>query len=371
MQPRLQLLQDWHHQLRALLPGIRATRVATLAAFSLGVLWAGSVTLLPVAQTLPYPVQDLSTERRLRRWLANPTVPVTALWRPLIKTMLASRAGTEVVLALDPTPIRDVGQLYVLGIVAHKRVLPVAWHLVSNQAAWPRSELAYLTRLCRLVAGWLPPDCTVTLLVDRGLTSPALIRLCERLGWHWVMRVSADAKQGPTVRTAAGQERPLWDLVSGPGQRWYGRLELFKTAGWLAGEVSIYWQQGYDEPWILISDRPASYARVREYRRRDQAEATYQDWKRRGWDLERTKLTDYNRLNRLVLVVCLALWWAEQLGMRAIRAGLRKQFDRADRRDLSVARLGRRFLTYLLAHDRVPPLPFRKYQSTWRFAWLF
>ena len=72
MQPRLQLLQDWHHQVRALLPGIRATRVATLAAFSLGVLWAGSVTLLTVAQTLPYPVQDLSTERRLRRWLANP-----------------------------------------------------------------------------------------------------------------------------------------------------------------------------------------------------------------------------------------------------------------------------------------------------------
>jgi hypothetical protein len=104
MQTRLKMLHDWNHQLRLLLPGVRSTRVDALALFTLGVLWSGSATLLKVASRLPLGAADMSTERRLRRWLANRAVPVTAAWRPLVKAMLASRAGTELTLALDPTP---------------------------------------------------------------------------------------------------------------------------------------------------------------------------------------------------------------------------------------------------------------------------
>jgi hypothetical protein len=367
MQTRLKLLQDWRQQLQALLPGIRATRVATFAAFTLGLLWAGTATLLKVAHALPLGVVDLSTERRLRRWLANRKVPVTALWRPLIKTMLASRAGTELLLALDPTPLRDVGNIYVLGLVAHKRVLPLTWAILPSQTDWSRPEIVYLRRLCRLVARWLPPGCTVTLLCDRGLTSPDLIEVCRSLGWHWVMRVSADAKQGPKLVDG----RWLWALVPRPGQRWYGTVALFKRVGWITCELSIYWRHGYDAPWLLISDRPAGLARVGEYRRRDQAEATYQDCTRRGWNLGHRKVTDYNRLNRLLVVLFLGLWWAQQVGMRAIRCGERRLFDRADRRELSVARLGRCWLASLLDHGRPVPLPFHQRCSGWRFAWLF
>ena len=45
----------------------------------------------------------------VRRWLANSSVPVTAVWRPLVRTMLASRAGTALTLTLDPTTLRDHG----------------------------------------------------------------------------------------------------------------------------------------------------------------------------------------------------------------------------------------------------------------------
>src|SRR3712207_9159494 len=89
MQARLKLLQEWSHELRALLPGARATRVATLAAFSLGGLWAGSVGLVAVAQALPLPAADMSTERRLRRWLANRRVSTSELWDPLAPRLLA------------------------------------------------------------------------------------------------------------------------------------------------------------------------------------------------------------------------------------------------------------------------------------------
>ena len=109
---------------------------------------------------------------------------------------------------------------------------------------------------------------------------------------------------------------------------------------------------------------------MREYRRRAQVEATDEDSKRRGFDQERSKVRDRERFDRLLLALYLALWWAAQLGLRVIRGGRRRRFDRADRRDLGVVRLGRLGMEEALLHDHCPPLPFHHRQTGWRYAWL-
>jgi hypothetical protein len=371
LQTRLKLLQEFSQHLRALVPEVRATRVTTLAVLSLGLLWAGQVTLLKVATTIPSPTAtDGSTERRFRRWLANRQVPVTALWRPIMRAIVARWAGQALSLAVDYTPHNAVASVLTLGVVVHKRVLPLAWHLVPNQEPWSHRQLPYLHRLFRLVQRWLPTGCTVTLLADSGLTGPDLIRLCQDLGWHFVLRVSTDARQGPSVRLPTGEEGPLWRLVPGPGGSWFGPAQVYKGTGWLALQVSIVWRRGDDQPWVLVSDEPAGWARVRAYRRRVQTEATFADCKRRGWDLEHSKITNRRRLHRLLLAVFLALWWAHDLGRHAIRRGVRRWFDRADRRDLSLVRLGRRWLLYLVDHGRLPPLLIRSIPPPRRAACL-
>ncbi len=150
MSSRQFLLHAWCQQMRALLPRVRVTRVTPLALLTLGIVWAGSVSL-------PLTATAASTERRLRRRLAKPQVPVTALWRPLIRHFLATRAGCALTLSLDPTDLRDPVRVYYLGVVVHKRVLPLAWHLLPLHTAWPRREAVYLERLFRVAARWLPP----------------------------------------------------------------------------------------------------------------------------------------------------------------------------------------------------------------------
>lgn len=346
MSSRLAVLHAWCQQLHRLLPTARKPCVTPLALLSLGILWAGSVSLPRVAAALPLSVQASSSERRLRRWLANRAVHVTALWRPFIRAALASRAGCSLVLSLDPTDLRDVARVYVLGVVAHKRVV---------------------SRLLRIAAGWLPSGCTVTLVADRGLCNAHLIRLCRSLGWHFVLRISADARQGPMLRDG----RALWSLVTGEGQHTYTWGAVYRRAGWVQVSVSVYWRVGEKGPWILLSDLPPGYGRVVTYRRRAHAEALYQDCKTRGWQLEATKITDHNRLNRLLVAVCVAVWWAQQLGMRVIRGGHRRRYDRAGRRDLSVQRLGRCHCLRLLDEGRHPPLPLRERQGGWRMTWLW
>lgn len=370
MQTRLQVLHSWQQQVRLLLPQVRATRVANLALLSLGLLWAGSVSLPAVAAALPLAARDPSLERRLRRWLANPAVIVRALWLPLLPALLAGKAGQEVLLVFDPTPQNRDASILVLGIVDHRRVLPLAWRVLPQQEAWPEPQIACLRAMMTEVTAALPPDCTVTLLADRGITSPAVIDLCQAVGWHYVLRVSVGPNQANRVQCPGEPERRLWGMMTGPGQRWAGPAALFKEAGWRSVEVTIRWDRSAPEPWVLVSDRPAGPDRVREYRRRVRAEATYQDCKRRGWDIERSKVTDRNRFARLLLALHLALWWSQQLGLRVIRTGQRRRFDRADRRELSVVRLGRRWLDDELRHDRCPPLPFFRRHHRWRYAWL-
>jgi hypothetical protein len=97
MQTHRRLLHDWTRQVRALLPAARGTRVTTLALVTLGLLWAQHVAVPRIAAAVPLGVVDASTERRVRRWLANAAVTLATLWQPLLPALLAGIAGREVV----------------------------------------------------------------------------------------------------------------------------------------------------------------------------------------------------------------------------------------------------------------------------------
>jgi hypothetical protein len=361
----------WHTfaaQLIDLLPDVHQTRVRTLALLTLGLLWAEAVALPRVARTLPVAARRASLERRLARFVANPKVDVDAIWTALLPRLLAGSAGRALELVFDPTPHRDRFTILSLGVVAHRRVLPLAWRLVPQQTAWDEALLPQLTALCRAVDRALPPGAAVTLLADRGITSPGVIALCRRLGWHFVLRLSAGANQTNRVRHG-GREHALWALVGRRGARFAGPVQVYKRAGWVPVELTVHWPRRFAEPWVLLSDRPAGPAIVRCYRRRVRVEATYQDCKRRGWNVEASKLTAPDRLNRLLLALHLAVWWAHQLGRRVIRGGLRRRYDRPDRRDKGVFRLGREHLMEELLHGRCPALPFRRIDGQWTFRW--
>jgi len=371
MSTREPLFHDWLTQVGVVLPGIRITRSRTLARLVFGMIQSGSVALLKAAAAVPSRVQQASTEHQFRRWLANAKVDVPAVWGKLLPSLLASQGGRDLKLVLDPTPQNATASIVMIGLICRQRTLPLAWRVMPGAETWPQSMVEVVRTLVKEIAAALPPGCTVTLIGDRGLTSAELIDVCREVGWHALFRLSANAKQGCTVRLADGKSSPVWKLVTTPGQRWTGTVEIFKAFGWRTVELTIRWDAGQEEPWILVSDRPAGADRVREYRSRAHVEATYADCKQRGWDIEASKITKRDRFNRLLLALHLAYWWSTQLGLRVIRRGERVQFDRKDRRDLSVVRLGRAWLDRRLHESkRRPPLPFRATTAGFTFTWL-
>jgi hypothetical protein len=369
---RVGVLHAWMRQVEALLPGVRVTRCRVLALFALGMIWAETVRVHRVAAALPLGVRVPSSERRLRRFLANPHVTVETLWWPLLPVLLARWAEREVLLVFDPTPHRGDWTVLWVGIVVHRRVLPLSWCIVPQQQSWPAKLPALLGPLLDQIAAALPPGCTVTLLGDRGVAGPTLIDAAQKRGWNVVLRLNVGETQAHRLRVVPGEdgqpgeEWRLWDWVETVGSGWTGAVQIFKGDGWREGYLTIHRRSGMTEWWIVFSTRPGGRDRIREYARRSRVEATFGDGKRRGWGLEQSRVRDPAHLDRLLLVWHLALWWLHALGAHVIKTGVRSRFDRTDRRERSLLRLGWLWLHDELLHGRCPPLPFRLTDTGWQ-----
>src|SRR5439155_7763591 len=87
--------------------------------------------------------------------------------------------------------------------------------------------------------------------------------------------------------------------------------------------LSAVWEAGHQEAWFLISDQPAGWRQVRTYALRMRVEATFQDTKSRGWNLEASWIADPARLDRLLLALFLAIWWVSHLAACCIHQGHR------------------------------------------------
>ena len=138
----------------------------------------------------------------------------------------------------------------------------------------------------------------------------------------------------------------------------------------------VLWETWHKEAWFLISDQSAGPKQVAYYAWRMRVEATFQDTKSRGWNLEATLIADRARLDRLLLALFVAMWWVGHLAAACIHKGKRESFDRHDRRDKGIFRLGRLWLLDIVRRARtraalVCCLPFKQQANGWRFSLRF
>jgi Transposase DDE domain len=370
------LWRQWSGQVRAVLPQLHGHRSKTLAFFVLGVVLAGTTRLPRVAETLVgvSAAKTPSIERRLARFLANHQIAVVPLWTHLLGQFLAFWRDRRLVFVLDATTLDDRATVLYLGLLVHSRLLPVSWQVLPVHQKWEQRQWEVVGALLdRVIPHVGAADCT--LLADRGLVGHPLVQLCQQRGWHYVLRVSAAHTCQPTRGRWTRGWIPCAHLVPRRGRQWYGSVQLWREHP-LAAHLSATWEPTQKEPWIVLSDRPAGRQQVRAYARRMRVESTFQDLKRRGWDLEGTLIADRARLDRLLLVVFLSLWWLAHLAASCVHHGQRARFDRHDRRDKGIFRLGRLWLMDILRRTVTDTrlqrcLPFRRTPTRWAFSLRF
>ncbi len=369
----------WHEQLKELLPGIHGHQKKTLALFVLGMVLSGCAGLQRLAETLHErglsEAKMSSIERRFARFIANERIVVPVIWKLFLAQVLPYFRGQTLHFVLDNTPFQDELTIVSIGLLVHSRVLPIAWAVMPGQTKWEEEQWKIVARLLNQITLHLP-ETSCTLIADRGLAGMPLVKLCQERGWHYLLRVC----QEHTVRRWMGKQlekswKSFGHVILKPGYRWFGKARVWQEDT-LETWVSIAWEKDYEEAWILISDQEAGPTRIKQYAWRMRVEATFQDCKSRGWNIEASWIKDRKHLDRWVLVLFLAMWWTSHLAAACIHHGQRQRFDRVDRRDKSLFRLGRLWLLDILRRVRNRAclrrcLPFQKTKMGWRFALRF
>jgi Transposase DDE domain len=373
------LWTNWHEQLKELLSGMHGHQKKTLAFFVLGIVLSGSAVMQRVAETLSErglsEAKMTSIERRLARFIGNSRIVVPLIWNLFLTQVLTPFRGQSLYFVLDNTPFRDELTIVYLGLLVHSRVLPVAWAVMPAQTKWDEGQWDIVGRLLDQVSVHLPDTCC-TVLADRGLAGMPLVKLCTSHGWHYVLRICAEHTCRRFFNGKLEQSWKRFDhIVLKRGYRWYGKARVWQEET-LETYVSLVWDPGCEEPWLLISDEGAGRRQVQVYAWRMRVEATFQDSKSRGFNIEASWIVDRTHLDRLLLALFLAMWWVSHLAAACIHHGQRQRFDRVDRRDKSIFRLGRLWLLDILrrVQNRASLrhcLPFQKTKRGWRFALRF
>lgn len=351
--PANHLYHTLFERIEQLRPNEWITRLRNLTWLMVGILKGRSAHLSRIANEIPGQAKEQSLVRRLSRFLANPALRVREWYAPIARIQLEAMAETvgEIRLIVDGTKIGFSHQLLIVAVAFRQRAIPIAWTWVrhSRGHSTGRKQKALLAYVHSL----MPPGTPVLLVGDSEFGSVAVIRQLDSWKWRYVLRQS-----GNNLVKLEGQGWRHFDrMVWYPGaSRWLGPGLLTEKHAYPVNLLA-HWREGEDKAWLLATNLPTKAAALAAYRRRMWIEEMYGDFKRNGFDLERSHLRHFARLSRLTLAVALLYVWLVSVGARAIKNGQRHLIDRKERRDLSVFQLGFRLVKRRLKNGQPIPVP--------------
>jgi hypothetical protein len=298
------LLYQWEAEISKTFPSLGRWQVWTLALFSYGVVLAQSCQLLRVAQAVTGQWSAQSMERRLQRWLANERIEVKGLSASWVKWVLRLWGKAPLLVLVDETKLSDHVTVMMVGVAYHASAIPLLWRAYQSEAYPEEGQVALLSELLSQLRTLVPETQPALVLADRGLgTSPAWQARLSESGWDYLLRV----QRSTLARLPNQKPQPLRRLV-GYGQRWFGRVEVFKKADWQRKSVYLVWDVGYKVPWCLFSNRDQLDPTLYAYRFHH--EVSFRDLKSDGFHWQRSRVWLPAHVERLLLILACATLWS-------------------------------------------------------------
>jgi hypothetical protein len=312
---------QWTEVVTTHMPHLSKPQAVVLALWSLGMVLARSCALSAVsaflaaglerkANTVRQQLREFCYEAKAKRGSPRQEVHVESCFAPVLAWVLSWWEGRQLALAVDATTLGQRFVVLVVSVLYRGCAIPVAWTVLpaTEKHAWRREWL----RMLRQVRAVVPRRFFVIVLADRGLYARWLFQRIVRLGWHPLLRINT----GGTFRPAAhARYQPLRGLVPQPGTQWVGRGTAFQgPRRRLNCTLLARWEEGYTDPWLLLTDLAPSAGEACWYGLRAWIEQGFKITKRGGWQWHRTRMSDPQRAARLWLAVAVATLWLLSVG---------------------------------------------------------
>jgi hypothetical protein len=329
-------------RLKSLLPVFHKSHYENLIWMVVGMVYSRSVMLPWVAEHAPVgQIQLESRVERFERLLRCAKLEPLEVLKPVASKVLTylSRFGPLMIL-IDRTMINDTLNLLYVAVSFGGRALPLGWVVVPHEG---NSNLALQQQLLTWLRECLPARAEVYIVADREFHSIHLARwIRTQMKVHFVLRIKA----GTWVRIN-GRWRKAGSLAVRGQSRFCSSVRVTRDPRVAEYEVNLLalWSSTEDEPWLLISDAQDPPLIESIYRHRFWIEEMFSDHKSRGLNLEATRITDPDRLQRLLVAATLAYLWIMEVGAVVVARGWWRQVDnRGAQRSVSLCQIGLRWV---------------------------
>jgi hypothetical protein len=287
---------------------------------------------------------------RLSYFIHNPKITAETFYFPLLRQFLAAWKGMAVTLTLDTSGLWDQYCLIEVCLVWGGRSIPLGQTVLEHGSATVGFE-DYRSVL-ETTLNLLPPDCSVTLLADRGFEHGAFIRWLREAQWSWAIRAKSDLN----ITDCHGKTTAVETLLPPQGEAY-----LFRDVTVLK-DIHCHLATAHlalaGEPWAVLSDVPPSLQTFEVYGQRfGGIEPHFKDYKSAAFALIQSHLRDTQALTCLLMLLAAATLIAISIAVVAIAEGRRTLLDWHSQRGLSFLQLGLREIKRLCyQHLPIPRL---------------
>ena len=234
-------------------------------------------------------------------------------FEPLLKWVLSlwQAEGRQLALAMDATSLKKIFVVLSISVVYRGCAIPVAWAVLpeGKPGSWKEPWLSLFQDLQSAI----PPDWKVIVMADRGLYARWLWESIRACGWHPFLRINAQSMYRPKGKSAFLH---MSQLLPSPGMVWAKRVTCFRHNS-VEGTLLACWGAQYKEPWFILTDLPPKAASASWYAMRSWIEDCFKDFKRDGWQWQKTRMLDPARAARFWLALAVATLWVVSVGGEA------------------------------------------------------
>jgi len=186
----------------------------------------------------------------------------------------------------------------------------------------------------------IPTQANVVLLGDGEFDGCDLQKTCAGFGWQYVFRANKDV-----LIHEEGQKFKLKNISL--GQLPFMLFDQVEYSAKQYGKVNVgyFHEQPYKDPLLLVSNMdliPAYFY----YKKRYLIETFFSDIKSRGFYAQKSKLQDPERIEALLIALCLAYVFTVQQAIQAVKQNLIPLLTYEDKKEASLFTIGKRMIKF-------------------------
>ena len=206
---------------------------------------------------------------------------------------------------LDQPKIAHDLQCRMVSLRLAERAIPLAWKVVETKGP---IRFDVQKSLLEAVLNMIPETHDILLAGDRFYGTSALISWCQKHRWQYRLRLKSTLNlthQGKNITTGQVAKSGLCALED---------AQFHKTS--ITTHIGILHEPGHSEPWMIAMDCKPSQYKILDHSMRWGIECLFSDFKSKGFSITKTQIKKPDRIERLILVLTIALYWAVSTGMK-------------------------------------------------------